>query len=256
VAPTATPPPLESRRPLPVADAPTLNRRDDRSLGRSPIDVAKPIRVLVVDDHAIVRCGVRSALDRDREIAIVGEAEDGQDAVHQADELRPDVILMDLRMPRLDGIAATARIRAEIKTCEVVALTAMVEPSWVVSAVRAGAVGYLGKNVGDAELSRAIRQASAGQVYLTPLAASMLMREMRSLEVPDTLSDREMAVLTLVARGLTNQQIAESLRIGGRTVRAHVAHIILKLGVASRGDLAVRAVHLGLLPAKVAALAG
>jgi DNA-binding NarL/FixJ family response regulator len=249
-------PTRESRRASRLVDSPILNPASDWSNGPSSLAAAGPIRVLIVDDHAIVRCGVRSALEMDASIVIVGEAEDGQIAVQQAAELQPDVILMDLRMPRLDGIGATAQIRAELPGCEVIALTAMLEPSWVVGAVRAGAVGYLGKNVSDGELTRAIHQARAGQVYLAPHAATMLMREMRTLEVPEALSDRELTVLTLIARGLTNQQIADTLQIGSRTVRAHVGHILLKLGVERRADLPVRAIHLGILPPKSAALAG
>jgi NarL family two-component system response regulator LiaR len=213
---------------------------------------AGQIRVLIADDHLLVRLGVRAFLEAYPDIVIVGAAEDGLDAARQANELRPDIVLMDLRMPRLDGIGATARVRQEVPSCEVVVLTAMVEPSWVVSAVRAGAVGFVGKNAGESELSRAIRQAHVGQVHLTPDAATMLMREIRSLEVPETLSDRELEVLRLVVRGLSNQQIADSLRIAARTARAHVGHLMAKLGVASRGDVALRAIHLGLVRAQTA----
>jgi DNA-binding NarL/FixJ family response regulator len=231
---------------------PCLDSEHDWVIRPEPTRPPSQIRVLIADDHLLVRIGVRAYLEAYPDIVIVGAAEDGHDAARQASELRPDVVLMDLRMPRLDGIGATARIRQEVPSCEVVVLTAMVEPSWVVSAVRAGAVGFLGKNASDGELSRAIRQAIVGQVHLTPDAATMLMREIRSLEVPETLSDRELEVLRLVVRGLSNQQIADSLHLAPRTVRAHVGHLVAKLGVESRGDVPLRAIHLGLVPAQIA----
>jgi DNA-binding NarL/FixJ family response regulator len=215
--------------------------------------VEGPIRVLIVDDHIIVRYGVRAYLAEDSGLLVVGDAEDGNDAVRQVRELRPDVVLMDLRMPRLDGIAATAMIRRETPTTEVVVLSAMLEASWVVSAVRAGAIGYLGKNSNESHLCQAVRRAKLGQVNLTSDVASTLMREMRALEVPEPLTDREMAVLKLLALGHSNQHISAELGISGRTVRAHVGHLLLKLGVERRSDLALRAMHLGVLAAHATA---
>jgi DNA-binding NarL/FixJ family response regulator len=212
--------------------------------------------VLVVDDHAVVRYGVLDYLTNVPDFTVVGEAENGIDAVEQARDLRPDVVLMDLKMPRMDGIAATATVRRELPGTEVVVLSAVLEASWVVSAVRAGALGYLGKNASEEHVSQAIRQAKCGHVHLTAEVAATLMREMRALEVPEPLSAREMEVLQMLAHGQASRQIADLLRISDRTVRGHISHLMLKLGVESRGELPIRAVHLGILPVQVLARAG
>jgi two-component system, NarL family, response regulator LiaR len=158
------------------------------------------VRLLITDDHDVVRQGLRLYLMRDPEIEIVGEAEDGEEAVRLARSLRPDVVLMDLLMPRMDGIQATEAIRTELPEVEVVALTSVLEDGAVTGAIRAGAIGYLLKNTKAEELIRAIRGAAAGQVQLAPEAAARLMREVRVPVSPEELTERETEVLRRVAR--------------------------------------------------------
>src|SRR3954469_5951245 len=159
------------------------------------------IRVLVADDHSVVRKGLRTFLSLDDELEIVGEASDGEQAVQLARQLHPDVVLMDIKMPKTDGIAATTIIRQELPDTEVIALTSVLEDASVVGAVRAGAIGYLLKDTEADELCRAIEAAAAGQVQLSPQAAARLMREVRAPEAPESLSEREMDVLRLLAQG-------------------------------------------------------
>ncbi len=210
------------------------------------------IRILIADDHAVVRQGLRMFLGLDPELAVVGEASDGAEALRLARELRPDVVLMDLLMPKMDGIKATTAIRGELPDVEVVALTSVLEDSSVVGAVRAGAIGYLLKDTQADELCRAIKAAAAGQVQLSPQAAARLMREVRAPESPETLTERETAVLRLVARGKANKQIARELHIGEQTVKTHVGNILAKLGVNSRTQAALYAVRVGLVSASEA----
>ena len=207
------------------------------------------LRILIADDHLVVRQGLRLFLKVDPELEVVGEAGDGAEAVRLARELRPDVVLMDLLMPVLDGIAATAAIRRDVPETEVVALTSVLEDAAVVGAVRAGAIGYLLKDTRAAELCRAIRAAAAGQVQLAPEAAARLLREVRALESPEPLTARETEVLRLLAQGQANKEIAARLRIGETTVKSHVASILAKLGVQSRTQAALHAVRIGLVPA-------
>jgi two-component system, NarL family, response regulator LiaR len=207
------------------------------------------IRVLVVDDHSVVRQGLRMFLALDPEFEIVGEAANGAVAVSQARQLQPDVVLMDLLMPVMDGIQATAQIRRELPDTEVIALTSVLEDTAVIGAVRAGAIGYMLKDAGAEELCRAIRLAAAGQVELTPRAAERLMRELRAPEKPETLTERETEVLRLLARGRSNKEIARALTIGEKTVKTHVSSILAKLGLASRTQAALYAVRIGLVPA-------
>jgi two-component system, NarL family, response regulator LiaR len=205
------------------------------------------VRVLIVDDHGVVRQGLRMYLGRDPEIEIVGEAADGEQAVAAARNLRPDVVLMDLLMPRMDGIAATERIRAELPEVEVVALTSVLEDGAVTGAVRAGAIGYLLKDSKAEELCRAIGGAAAGQVQLAPEAATKLMREVRAPEAPEPLTSRETEVLKLLAQGRANKEIATTLFVEEKTVKAHVSSILRKLGVRSRTQAALHAVRTGLV---------
>jgi DNA-binding NarL/FixJ family response regulator len=207
------------------------------------------IRILIVDDHAVVRQGLRMFLALDPELDVIGEAGDGAEAVAQAHALRPDVVLMDLLMPKVDGIAATAQIRRELPDVEVIALTSVLEDASVVGAVRAGAIGYLLKDTQAEELCRAIKAAAAGQVQLSPQAAARLLREVRTPESPEALTEREADVLRLLARGKANKEIARALAVGEQTVKSHVGHILAKLGVHSRTQAALHAVRIGLVPA-------
>ncbi len=207
-----------------------------------------PVRVLIVDDHAVVRQGLRVFLILDSEIQIVGEAANGAQALTMARELRPDVVLMDLLMPVMDGITATATIRREMPHTEVVALTSVLEDALVVDAVRAGAIGYLLKDTQADELCRAIKAAADGQVQLSPKAAERLMREVRAPESPEALTERETEVLRLLAQGQSNKEIAATLNIGEKTVKTHVSNILAKLGVPSRTQAALYAVRIGLVP--------
>ena len=211
--------------------------------------VPMAIRILIVDDHAVVRQGLRMFLSLDPELEVVGEAGDGAEAVEQARRLRPDVVLMDLLMPKMDGVAATAAIRRELQDVEVVALTSVLEDASVVGAVRAGAMGYLLKDTQADELCRAIKAAAAGQVQLSPQAAARLLREVRAPESPEALTEREADVLRLLARGKANKEIARELGVGEQTVKSHVGHILAKLGVQSRTQAALHAVRIGLVPA-------
>jgi NarL family two-component system response regulator LiaR len=207
-----------------------------------------PIRVLIADDHSVVRQGLHMFLSSDPELDIVGEARDGAEALALAHQLYPDVVLMDLLMPVMDGIAATAAIRRELPDTEVVALTSVLEDAAVIEAVRAGAIGYLLKDTEAHELRRAIKSAAAGQVQLAPQAAARLMREVRTPEKScEALTEREMDVLRLLAQGHSNKEIAQNLSIGEQTVKTHVSHILDKLGVPSRTQAALYAMRIGLI---------
>jgi NarL family two-component system response regulator LiaR len=204
------------------------------------------IRILIADDHSVVRQGLHMFLALDPELEIVGEATNGLEAVNQARKLRPDVVLMDLIMPQMDGIAATEIIRHEMPEVEVIALTSVLEDAAVVGAVKAGAIGYLLKDTQANELCKAIKAAAAGQVQLSPQAAARLMHEVRTPENPQALTDRETDVLSLLANGKANKEIALQLHISETTVKTHVSNILTKLGVPSRTQAALYAVRIGL----------
>jgi NarL family two-component system response regulator LiaR len=207
-----------------------------------------PIRILIADDHSVVRQGLRMFLTLDPELEVVGEAANGRDALAMAHTLKPDVILMDMLMPVMDGITATERVRAEVPDTEVIALTSVLDDGTVIGAVRAGAIGYLLKDTQADELCRAIKAAASGQVQLSPEAASRLVREVRTPDVaPTTLTERETDVLKLLASGRANKEIAAELVIGEKTVKTHVSSILNKLGVQSRTQAALYAAQSGLV---------
>ena len=205
-----------------------------------------PIRVLIVDDHAVVRQGLNIFLGMDEDIVVVGEAADGAVGAQMARELRPDVVLMDLLMPIMDGVTATGIIRRELPDTEVIALTSVLKHDMVVQAVQAGAIGYLLKNTEAPKLRTAIKAAAGGQVQLSPEAAALLMREVRLPHSPERLTGRETDVLRLLAAGQSNKDIARSLFIEETTVKTHVKNVMEKLGVNSRTQAALYAVQIGL----------
>lgn len=205
------------------------------------------IRIVVVDDHSVVRQGLKMFLSLDPELEVVGEAVDGAEGIKQAKLLKPDVVLMDLLMPVMDGITAIGILRRELPDTEVIALTSVLEDSSVIGAVRAGAIGYLLKDTESDELCRAIKAAANGQVQLSPKAAARLMREVRAPESPESLTERETEVLRLLAQGRSNKEIAHDLSIGEKTVKTHVSNILSKLNVPSRTQAALYAVRIGLV---------
>ncbi|MFL5732976.1 MAG: response regulator [Chloroflexia bacterium] len=210
-----------------------------------------PIRVLIADDHNIVRKGLSTFLNLQSDLEIIGEAGDGEEAVQIAQQLKPDVVLMDIKMPRMDGIAATAVIRRELPDTEVIALTSVLEDASVVGAIRAGAIGYILKDAEADELVRAIKAAAAGQVQLSPQAAARLVREVRAPEGNEPLSQRELDVLKLLGEGNSNKEIAQSLSLSEKTVKTHVSNVLGKLNVPSRTQAALYAVRIGLVSPEV-----
>jgi DNA-binding NarL/FixJ family response regulator len=205
-----------------------------------------PIRVLLVDDHAVVRRGLRSFFDLLDDIDVVGEASDGNEAIAEARRLAPDVVLMDLLMPNLDGLGAIAAIKAAQPEIEIVAVTSFIEEEKVTAALEAGATGYLLKDAEADDVAAAVRAAHNGEVHLDPAVAGLLarrMRERRTQPKVEQLTERELEVLSLVGRGASNKQIAAALFITERTARTHVSNILGKLGLASRTQAALYAVE-------------
>ena len=205
------------------------------------------IRVLIADDHSVVREGLRRFLGRDPELSVVGEASDGAEAVELSRQLHPDVVLMDLLMPVMDGIAATSAIRKELPETEVVALTSVLESAAVIGAMKAGAIGYLFKDIQAIELRRAIKAAAAGQVQLTPQASAYLLHTLRTPDATEVFTERETEVLRLLVQGRSNKEIGRELQVAEDTVKTHVKHILAKLGVQSRTQAVLCAMRLRLV---------
>lgn len=213
------------------------------------------IRVLIVDDHAVVREGLRTFLALQEGLEVVGEAGDGVQALEQAGRLHPDVILMDLVMPKLGGAAAMRALRQSAPRSRVIVLTSFLEDERLVPAVQAGASGYLLKNVEPAELVRAVRAAHAGETILDPSVAGRLVQMIagaagagEDAHRQERLTRREREVLELIARGRSNKRIALDLEIAEKTVKTHVGHLLAKLGVSDRTQAALLAVREGLVP--------
>jgi DNA-binding NarL/FixJ family response regulator len=191
------------------------------------------IGVLLVDDHLVVRAGVRAMLSGEPDIAVVGEAASGEEALTAARALTPDVVLMDLRLPGLDGVGATAALRTSLPRTRVVVLTTYETDADILRAVEAGAAGYLLKDASRADLLAAVRAAARGETVLAPSVASRLLRRVRQPR-QEALSPREVEVLRLVARGLSNGDIGRALHIGEATVKTHLLRAFAKLGVSDR----------------------
>jgi NarL family two-component system response regulator LiaR len=204
------------------------------------MNVIDPIRVMIVDDHALVRTGLGTFLLAYDDLALVAEAESGEEALDLCEQLEPDVVLMDLVMPGMDGAAATRAIRERWPQTQVIALTSFKDQEWVEKALQAGAVGYLLKNVGADEVADAIRAAHAGRPTLAPEATQALLQAARSAgegpRLGHDLTPREHEVLALLAEGLSNAAIAKRLHISHSTTATHVSSILSKLGVSSRAE--------------------
>ncbi|GAA2834876.1 response regulator [Crossiella cryophila] len=206
----------------------------------------RAIRVLLADDHPVVREGLRGMLSLAGDIDVVGEAAGGAEAIELAGRLRPDVVLMDLRMPDLDGATATSRITAELPGVRVLILTTYDADRDIVHAVEAGAAGYLLKDTPRAELTDAVRAAARGETVLTPTVATKLLSHLRA-PAAETLTAREVQVLRLVAQGCTNAEIGRQLTIGEATVKSHLIKIFGKLGVDDRTAAVTTAMSRGIL---------
>lgn len=207
------------------------------------------IKVLIADDHTVVRKGIRALLETEPGITVVGEAADGEDAIHKALALKPDVILMDLVMPKLDGVQAIKELREVLPEAKVLVLTSFAEDRRIVAAIEAGALGYLLKDSSPQDLVRAIREVHRGESSLHPKVAQQLIKKLRRpAEEPEReeLTARERKVLALIARGLSNREIARELSISEPTVRTHVSNILRKLGLKSRTQAALYALKEGL----------
>jgi NarL family two-component system response regulator LiaR len=209
--------------------------------------VADVISVLIADDHPFVRHGLRTYLDTLEDVEVVAEAADGREAAALAAELLPDVVLMDLVMPELDGVEATREIRAASPSTRVIVLTSFDDDEKVFPAIKAGAAGYLLKDVRPGELAAAVRKASRGEALLAPSVATKLMQEVAGERPPaGGLTERELEVLRLIARGLPNKLIARELVVSEKTVKTHVSNILAKLHLADRTQAALYAVREGL----------
>ncbi len=209
-----------------------------------------PIRVFIAEDHAIVRKGVRTLLSLEKDIEVIGEAANGREAVEQVGVLHPDVVLMDLVMPELDGIQAIQQIKASQPEARVLVLTSFATDDKIFPAIKAGALGYLLKDSDPAELANAIRQVNAGEYSLHPIIARKVMEELnlspKHLADAQPLTGREVEVLRMVAQGKSNRQIAEELVLSLGTVRAHLSSILGKLHLASRTQATLYALREGL----------
>jgi len=208
--------------------------------------VNSPVRLLIVDDHPIVRAGFEGMLAGTPDLEVVGEAENGQEAVRLAERLQPDVVLMDLRMPMIDGVEATRRIKEENPRVNVLVLTTYDSDADILRAIEAGATGYLLKDTPREELFRAIRAAARGEPVLAPSVTARLMQRAQAPS-QKSLSGREIEVLELVARGGSNKELARELHLSEATVKSHLIHIFDKLGVADRTAAVTVALEKGIL---------
>lgn len=216
---------------------------------RSDSNIDETISILIVDDHAVVRQGIRTFLSLQEDIEICGEADSGESAVTLASQLLPDIVLMDLIMPgAIDGIEATRIIKSVSPQTQVIILTSYHEDEHIFPAIKAGALSYILKEIPPSELIKAIRNTATGEAFMAPLVASRIMAENQDLSSPFIhLSKRELQVLELVASGKSNAEIAETLHVGIKTIRAHVSNILSKLHLKDRTQAAVLAWQKGII---------
>jgi DNA-binding NarL/FixJ family response regulator len=235
-----------ARATAPVEQSLRFRAPEDGSTRESHVDDTK-IRVLIVDDHAVVRMGLKAFFDLLDDIDVVGEAADGSEGVAVARRLQPDVVLMDLLMPNMDGITAIGRIKAERPETEIVTMTSFIEEEKVTAALEAGASGYVLKDAEAEEVAQAIRAAYHGEMHLDPQVARLLTQRLRTKktepDLAEPLTDREKEVLALLGRGLSNKEIGAELFITERTARTYVSNILGKLGLQSRTQAALWAVE-------------
>lgn len=209
--------------------------------------ISQTIKLLLVDDHTVVRQGLKMVLSLEDDLSIIGEAGDGQEALEQVARLSPQVVLMDLLMPVMDGVTAIRNIKQMYPEVEIVALTSVLEDRLVIDAVEAGAAGYLLKETGPDELVEAIRAAAKGEVRMHPKVQKRLVKEVRTPEMRESLTERETETLRLVAKGLANKEIAEIMQVSEVTVKTHVSSILSKLNLSSRTQAALFAIKEGLV---------
>jgi DNA-binding NarL/FixJ family response regulator len=210
--------------------------------------MSTPVRILIADDHSVVRAGLRALLEHHEHFRVVAEASTGEEAVRKAQEARPDVAVLDIRMPGISGIEACRQIVANLKDCRVIMLTTYAEDELLFAAIRAGAAGYVLKRIGDNDLVQAVERVSRGENILDPALTATVFSEMRKADQTQRaaafseLTPQELAVLSLVAHGMTNRQIAVKLYLGEGTVRNYVSSVLAKIGVSNRAEAAAYAV--------------
>lgn len=211
--------------------------------------MSKTVRILIADDHSVVRAGLRALLERNEQFRVIAEADTGEEAIAKAKEFKPDVAVLDIRMPGLSGIEACRQIVDSVEGCKVIMLTSYAEDELLFAAVQAGAAGYVLKRIGDNELVRAVERVSRGEGMLDPAMTKTVFAEMRTASKAQRaaafadLTPQELAVLALVAEGLTNRQIAVKLYLGEGTVRNYVSSVLAKIGVSNRAEAAAYAVR-------------
>jgi two-component system, NarL family, response regulator DevR len=214
----------------------------------SEMAMSKIVRILVADDHSVVRAGMRALLERHDHFRVVAEASTGEEAIAKAEEWRPDIAVLDIRMPGLSGIEACRQIVEKVERCRVIMLTSYAEDELLFAAIQAGASGYVLKRIGDNDLVQAVERVSRGESILDPAMTSTVFAEMRKATESQhaaafaNLTSQELAVLALVAEGLTNRQIAVKLYLGEGTVRNYVSSVLAKIGVSNRAEAAAYAV--------------
>ena len=208
------------------------------------------IRVVLVDDHAVVRQGLRFLLEQQSDIEVIGEGKDGTQGVDLVTSLLPDVVLLDLLMPKMDGLTAVREMKRTTPSTQIIILTSYYEDDQVFGAIKAGAISYLLKDASPEELVEAVRAAARGEGVLHPMVAARVLREMQQRSPLDWLTARELEVLTLIARGRSNAEIAAELVIGEGTVKTHVSNILTKLHLADRTQAAIYALQQHLVPLK------